>query len=152
MANAIKYPEGKLGISVRYPRAAAQPHWQPIETAPLDGTTMLLWVPRSESKDSGDVAMAAWHKSAGYSGAWVTDRRLPRLGRTTHPLATATGASALTLHRQSPLRPDDPGLLDDSAHLLPGQQSEAPQPTDAFPRVQDLGALEHQGNEGVRHE
>lgn len=44
--------------------------WQPIETAPKDGTTVLLWW-RSEYGDIAYWACATWEVFSDGSGGWV---------------------------------------------------------------------------------
>lgn len=43
--------------------------WQPIETAPKDGTTILLWSPRMQWEKQKNIAiMAYWSDCGWYDG------------------------------------------------------------------------------------
>lgn len=46
--------------------------WQPIETAPRDGTNILIYVPRAA--EAGDMATVHWHARGWHAsdGAWVS--------------------------------------------------------------------------------
>lgn len=71
-----------LAAAPQHPSSVSQwPAWQPIETAPRDGTALLLWEEASIHPFVGWWAMGGWHVShehvdaeGGWDGAVVVDR------------------------------------------------------------------------------
>jgi hypothetical protein len=45
--------------------------WQPIDTAPRDGTRILAWFPPNVQALDGDMAIVQWYAGSWYSGFFV---------------------------------------------------------------------------------
>lgn len=79
----------------RYGTGADPAGWRPIETAPKDGTVVLVWRPRESDDHVAHAAVDHWRSyeiGGGGSGSWYRSRRYQQ---PTHwmPLPATPGGS-----------------------------------------------------------